>query len=480
MRRLLLLLLASIIGLVGLVQIAPDPVEGPEFGDSDISEGDGAVASPSVWYCPWVEAGDVVDTDLLVASDVTVDVGMTLLDPISNTDPTEFVFNMVGPGATGIDVGNIARRGESPATVEVSDGPAAVASLQRSDAFLAGDRCTVSVPKVWYLTGGSTKTGTFTEIRLFNPFADNAEVTITAYSEFNLDLIADLEGIDVAGRSWTTIDLEPFLPFRDEMAFTIEASSGLVIPSIIRSDDRGEAMWPGTAPSQTWEFPIVTPGQLEPFVAVMSAGDDDITVTVDIVTETGTITAAREIVIDSSAPALIPLADIAAPPFGVRLRASRPIAASVLAVVPSGDNDEAGEGEGGEGLETTTTVVDETTTSTTPIVESEFIRGLAGMVGATAPSTKWVVPLDTLLDATTTLWIMNTTGELATVNVQPLSEGDLPISSLTIEPGTTIGFAVDVGIGTFGYSVESDTPVSVAWEIVGDRGVALVAGIAAQ
>jgi hypothetical protein len=333
----------------------------------------------------------------------------------------------------------------------------------------------VSVPKIWYLTGGSTKTGTFTEIRLFNPFADNAEVSITAYSEFNQDLIADLEGIDVAGRSWTTIDLEPYLPFRDELAFTIETSAGLVIPSLIRSDDRGVATWPGTAPSQTWDFPIVTPGALEPFIAVMSAGDDEITVTVDIVTEEGTIRGAREIVIDSQAPALIPLGDLAAPPFGAHVRASAPIAASVLAVVPTGD---AGDiGEGGDGPDTTDP--NGTTTTLVP-TEAVFIRGMAGMVGAVSPSTSWVVPVDTLLDSETTLWIMNATGEAATVTIQPLSEGDLPVTTVTIEPGTIFGFAVDVGIGTFGFSVMSDGLVSAAWEITGDRGVALVGGIAVQ
>ena len=479
MRRLLLLLVASVLGVVGLIQTAPNAATGPDFGDVDFGDsGDAAVASPSAWYCPWVEAGDVVDSDLIVASDVTVDVDMTLLDPISNTEPTEFNFNMVGPGATGIDVGNVARRGESPSTVEVSDGPASVASLQRSDSFLSGDRCTVSATKVWYLTGGSTKTGTFTEIRLFNPFADNAEVTITAYSEFNQDLIAELENIDVGGRSWTTIDLEPFLPFRDELAFTVESNSGLVIPALIRTDERGQAMWPGTAPSQTWDFPIVTPGQLEPFIAVMSAGDDDITVTVDVVTETGTIVGAREIVIEDSAPALIPLSDIAAPPFGVRVRASSPIAASVLAVVPTGGGDE-GDGEGGEGVDTTTTVPDETST-TAPPTEAEFIRGLAGMVGAVSPSSKWVVPVDTQLDSTTTLWIMNTTPDTATVSIRPLSEGDTPVTVVAVEPGTTFGFPVETGIGVFGFSIESDAAVSVAWEIVGPRGVALVAGIAAQ
>jgi hypothetical protein len=476
MRAALLLILAAAVGYVGFIQVAPVPESGPEFGEVGITEPEGAVASPSVWYCPWVEAGDVIDTSLLISSEVTIDVDMTLLDPIANTDPTEFSFNLFGPGGTRIDAGNIVRRGESPTVVEVSDGPAAVASLQRADALVAGDRCTVSVPKVWYLTGGSTKTGTFTEIRLFNPFADNAEVSITAYSEFNLDLVAEFDDIDVAGRSWTTIDMEPFLPFRDELAFTIESSTGLVIPALVRSDERGEAMWPGTAPSQTWDFPVVAAGGLEPFLAVMSAGGDGITVTVDVVTETGTVFGAREITIDASAPALIPLADIAAPPFGVRVRASGPIAASSFAVVPTGLADGGEAGEGGEG-EITTTTSDESPT-TTVATEQEFMRGLAGTVGATSTSSKWIVPLDTLLESETTLWVMNNTDGPAMVSLLPLAETELPAIEITVEPGTVVGVPVDVGVGTFGFTVTADRSVSVAWDITGPRGVAIVAGIA--
>jgi hypothetical protein len=423
-----------------------------------------------------VEAGDVIDTAVLISSEPTIDIDMTLLDPISNADPTVFAFDMFGPGGTRIDVGNIVRRGESPTVVEVSDGPAGVASLQRADSLVAGDRCTVSVPKVWYLTGGSTKTGTFTEIRLFNPFADNAEVSITAYSEFNLDLVAEFDDIDVAGRSWTTIDMEPFLPFRDELAFTIESSAGLVIPALIRSDERGEAMWPGTAPSETWDFPIIAAGGLEPFLAIMSAGGDDITVTVDVVTETGTVVGAREITIDASAPALIALGDIAAPPFGIRIRATGPIAASSFAVVPGEATDGGEGGEGGEGEITTTTSDDSSTT--TVVTEKDFLRGLAGTVGARSTSMSWIVPLDTILDSETTLWVMNNTDGPALVSLLPLSETELPEIEITVEPGTIVGVPVDVGVGIFGFTVMSDRSVSVAWDITGPHGVAIVSGIA--
>lgn len=477
MRRIILLAIAGVLGFFGLVQVAPTAEEGPNFGTVEVAIPDGAVASPSVWYCPWVEAGDIVDSDVIVATEPDVDVNVTLLDPLANAEPTSAAFHLIGPGATALATGEALRVGESPAIVEISNGPATAAAMEFADAFIASDQCIVSVPKIWYLTGGSTKTGTITRLRLFNPFADNAEVTVTAYSEFNLDLVAELDGFDVAGRSWATIDIETYLPFRDELAFTVTSNQGLVIPALVRSDDRGEAWWPGVAPAETWEFPIVTAGDLAPSIAVMSAGDDEIVVSVDIVTEEGTVRNAREIVVDSSAPGLIPLSDLAAPPFGVRLRATAPIAASAVATVPQDDV------EGGDGSvadETTTTTVDEST-STTEVTEEDFVTGLAGTVGSARASSSWIVPVDTVPGSETTLWIMNSGVDPVSVTYSQLGEVEYTLADTIEVPGESIlGIPVDVGIGIYGYGVVADRPVSVAWEISGKQGVALTAGVPSQ
>lgn len=476
MRRTILLIIAGVLGFLGLVQVAPVAEEGPSFGTVDVAIPDGAVASPSVWYCPWVEAGDIVDSDVIVATEPDVDVNVTLLDPLANADPTSAEFRLVGPGAAVFSTGDALRVGESPAIVEISNGPATASAMEFADAFIASDQCVVSVPKIWYLTGGSTKTGTITRLRLFNPFADNAEVTVTAYSEFNLDLVAELDGFDVAGRSWTTIDFETYLPFRDELALTVTSNQGLVIPALVRSDDRGEAWWPGVAPAETWEFPIVTAGELAPSIAVMSAGDDEIIVSVDIVTEEGTVRNAREIVVDSSAPGLIPLSDLAAPPFGVRLRATAPIAASALATVPEADV------EGGDGAvpDETTTTVDEST-STTDVTEEAFITGLAGTVGSSRASSSWIVPVDTVPGSETTLWIMNAGVDPVSVTYSQLGEVEYTFTeTIEIPAESIVGIPVDVGIGIYGYGVESDRPVSAAWQIVGKQGVALAAGVPTQ
>ena len=57
-------------------------------------------------------------------------------------------------------------------------------------------------------------------------------------------------------------------------------------------------------------------------------------------------------------------------------------------------------------------------------------------------------------------------------------EIEIDAFEITVEPGTIAGVPVDVGVGTFGFTVTSDRSISVAWDITGPQGVAFVAGIA--
>jgi hypothetical protein len=475
MKRIVLIVFAVVAVLAGVVVSGPvaDPV--PDFEIAEADQTDEAEANPTVWYCPWIAASDILDSTISVATEAEASIAMTLLDPLSNADPTVFNFDLQSDSATGIDTGILLREGESPSIVEITNGPASAASLQTADGFVSADKCTVSVPSEWYLPGGSTKTGSFTQLRLFNPFADNAEVEITAHSEFNLDLIPDLSQIDVAGRSWTTIDFEPYLPFRDELSIKVTSTAGLVIPVMVRTDEHGEATWNGSSPSQTWEFPVVSPGKLTPSIALVTAGDDDVTVTFDIVTETGIIVDAREITLDSTAPALVSVEDLALAPFGVRVRATAPIVATVVASVLDASE---GDGEGSLDDATPSTTVGET--DTTAATEEDFARGLAGTTGIPELSASWIIPIETLPGSQTTLWMMNSGVDAATVTVVALSEDEfLSQETMQIAPGTIVSIPVDQGVGVFGYRLDSDVPISAAWEIVGDKGVALVAGVPA-
>ncbi|MEN8239396.1 MAG: hypothetical protein ABFR53_09370, partial [Actinomycetota bacterium] len=176
-----------------------------------------------------------------------------------------------------------------------------------------------------------------------------------------------------------------------------------------------------------------------------------------------------------TAPALIPLEDLAAAPYGVRVKATAPIVATVVASVPDAQYED-GEGSLEDAAPTTTLGESDTTVAT----EEEFVRGLAGTTGIPELATSWIVPLETLPGSETTLWMMNSGVDAATVGVVALSEDEFVTQeTVQIAPGTVVPIPVPNGIGVFGYRLTSDVPISAAWEIVGDRGVALAAGITA-
>lgn len=482
MRRMLALVIAGVLSVLAWSAVSAETTTIPEFGSTLPPDPDGAVGKSSVWYCAWVDSGAIRDSSYELASIVDVESIVTLPSPIPNEGPDTLTISIDGPGARSLDTAAIVRRGEAPGIVEFSDGPATASALVWSDALVTGDRCVVSVPKQWHLTGGTTREGAFTSLRLFNPFPDNAKVSVAAYSEFGSEPLASLALFDVPGRSWRTINLTQTIPFLDDLALTVSTDPGLVIPTLVLADEFGEGSWPGTGLSTVWEFPSAAIPEIPAVVSLANTSGRDIDVTVDIVTPDGTIVDASQITVPAGVPVRVSLNDLALAPFGVIVNASAPIAAAVqtsaLFAEPVEEElggeeeapppDDAGETQGGEeGEEPPAEVV---------------VDGVAGTIGLPTPATRWLVPgVGGVPETLGTLWILNSSGDVSTVTILPLGPGVPAPEKLRVEPGTVGSFTPPWGPGVVpGYLVEGSEPVTVAWSGSGPRGVVLVAGVPAE
>jgi len=476
MRRILALIVAAGLGVAAFTMVEPAQPVAPEFGTTLPPEPDGAGGDPSVWYCSWVDSGALRDSSYDTAALIDVAALVTLPSPIPNEDADVLAFDVPGPAAVSVDTATVVRRGEAPGFVEFDDGPATASSVVWGDNVLTGDRCVASVPKIWHLSGGTTAEGFFSSLRLFNPFPENAKVSVNAVSEFGAEPLPELSGFDIGGRSWVTIDLTRVIPFLDQVSFTVETEQGLVIPSLVLANESDEASWPGTSQATTWDFPIAADGNLDPSLVVTNTGSAETIVAIDVFSLDGPIIDAFETVVPPVTPVRIALGDLAAPPFGVRVRSSAPVSAAVEAREPLPDP----EVPPPEDAETTTTLAegDEIVEDEVPVV----ITGLAGTVGSVEPSARWLVPgVGLTPDTTATIWIMNTGPDAATVTVTDLS-GDGPLLSekRLVEGGSLVGIPLATGDrpGVEGYLIESSEPISVAWSIAGERGVAFLAGVA--
>ena len=102
---------------------------------------------------------------------------------------------------------------------------------------------------------------------------------------------------------------------------------------------------------------------------------------------------------------------------------------------------------------------------------------IAGTIGISSPATKWLLPgLRAVVGTESTVWLLNTGAETATVTLQPLGVRDLVASKQSVAPGTVLGVPLGYDVTVGGYYVESTAPISVSWSAESGTGVMFVTG----
>jgi hypothetical protein len=466
MRRILGLAVVAAVVAGAAVLPAPDPAGGPEFTGAAPPAPEVA-ATASTWYCTWVDSGDVRDSDYVMAAVPEVTALVTLPSPIPNEVADVRDFRIAGPGARLLDVDDLVRIGPAPGFVEFDDGPAAAAVAVTSESALSGDQCTRSISKVWYLPGLTTRAGRTATLRLFNPFREPAKASVSGVSEFGAVPLPELSPVDVAGRSWVDVTLNPSIPFFDDLVLIIESEQGTVIPAAALSiEDGDEASWPASGLSATWEFPVVRTGGLSPDLVVANPGVEPITVDIDVFSLDGPTPLATTIEVFPEAPTRLPLEDLADGPFGIRLTASAPVAAAVVAEDPVPEPTEGEEGSEEE--------------------ETPVIR-LAGTIGARQPASRWLLPAagdapdsGEAQDARASIWIMNANPEAVTITLQPLGSRSYEAEKLRVEPGTLARINLPRETGAVAHLIDGSLPISASVTLVAERGIAYIAGVAVE
>jgi hypothetical protein len=486
MRRVIAIIIVVLAGTLALSQTGPIDPTPPDFGTLPPEAG-AVTGDPSAWYCSWVAAGALRDSTFALASLIDVTASITLPNPNPTEEPDVDDVRLRGPGARSLDAGEIARRGMSPGVVEFDDGPAVATTATWSDEILTGDRCVVSVPKEWQMVGGITADGFTLELQLFNPFAEPAKVSVEAISEFGRSPLAGFESFDVPGRSWVTEDLSRLIPFLDIVTLTVRSESGIVIPSFVLNTETDEASWPGIGQSTTWDFPVTSLPGLDPTLVVSNTGSVGATVTIDLFTKDGPLLDIDGRIVSPLEPLRIHLADLAEPPFAVRVNSNAPIGA-VIQAAPEGTFPRADAvlSEDDSAVTDTTVGTDESTDTTTDTtadgeaIEPTIYDGVAAMPGNAEPLTRWLVPgLGVVPGADTSIWILNPSGEDATAIIKPLGVSERTPIEIVIPAGTFVEVPV-APISETGNSamlVEADVPISVAVSLAGAQGVAFIGGV---
>lgn len=459
MKRLIVLIVAAATVYAGAVLPEPEAPSGPDFTGPQERESV-ALATASVWYCTWAASGALRDSTVMIAANTPVSASLTLPQQIVGEPPDTDEVDLDTAGAVAVDVGQIVRRGDTPLFVEFDDGPAAVAVVVESDELLTGDACVARIPKVWELPGGTTREGRTLTLRLFNPFPELAKVTVDGSSESGETGLVDLQSIDVEGRTWQDIRLDELVRLLDDVSLTVSTSEGFVIPSLVVAGSGDEASWPGVAPAVYWEFPVATTSSdFAPSLMLSNTGSSAVTAVIDVYTRDGLSEAAREVVVDPSIPRRVDLSDLADGAMGIRVRASGPVSAVVLAeeapiaiAVTEEDGELADDGDGAGDR-------------------------IAGTIGVSSPATSWLLPgLQSVVDGAATVWLLNTGSAPATVILQPLGSEAMPTSKQSVPAGSLLGVPLGYDASVGGYFIEASAPISVAWSVEAPKGIMFISG----
>ena len=273
------------------------------------------------FHCPWSLANDRNDSSYALMT--AVDTQFSMSHP-ENGSIDEGESGSAPLGAA-ISVDNVRVLGVSNAIVEFVDGPAAAAVVTIGEDGLAGDICPSNLPAVWHVSGGSTREGETLSLRLFNPFADDARVNLSAVSELGPEANDSFQSVSVPARSTRTFSLEVELPGREALSVFVEQLEGSVIPVMVQSTGTDLAMWPGTRHSEVWEFPLAAEGGLETELILTNTAPIDVTYSIEIFDETATVLSGETGTISGPGQARVPLVDVGAEVFGLRITARRPL-----------------------------------------------------------------------------------------------------------------------------------------------------------
>ena len=430
MKRILTILLAAALGTLAWALPAPEVQE----VTTTTAAAAVTVSSPST--CPYAFSDGAVDTFFVAQSDNDAELRFTF--PVAGEVRETVEEPQIGPAAAGLSLASVLNQGISPAVVEFSSRPSAAGVVESGQGLIAADVCPAASSKIWHLPGGSTLEGQTLRLVLFNPYSEDARAGITVASEAGFEPVPELESVTVTGRTWKVIDIGELLPLRESISVTIDMKQGVVTPAMVLGEGTDEAIWTNVGQAEQWDFPVANVGGLTPRLALSNDGTSPVDFEIDGYSSSGADVALMAGSLEARSHTQIDVSGLAEGVFGLRVRASGPVAATLIA---------------------------------------DDGQRVAAMAGITTPATRWMLP-GFGLGGTSTLWIMNPGAETTTVTYRLMDAGGAlgEVEKVAVLPGR-VAAVPTAPIGASALIVEAGQPVSVAWTTEREGAISLAGGV---
>jgi hypothetical protein len=232
------------------------------------------------------------------------------------------------PDAAGLIVG-------AGVVVEVFGGRSVVEHAIGSDVDFAIGPCARRAERDWYFASGTTERGAEENAALFNPFADDAIVSLTFATDAGLMAPADLQSLVVPRRSRVTVPVGNFVRRQAQVALHVHVQTGRIVAersltfTAENETRRGLTLSLGaTSPASSWSLPGVVSAELGASRAVIVANFDPSATEVEVVPRfEGRATASPQMLpVGGRSVAIVDLGfwGSADGPFAVDVRTTRP------------------------------------------------------------------------------------------------------------------------------------------------------------
>lgn len=279
------------------------------------------------------------------------------------------------------------------------------------------------------LPGGVTTEGEAFEIRLANPFAGSASVSLLAASEVGTESDPSLDEVVVPPRGVVTVDLAELLRGRLGMSVAVTTTEGRVVASAVQAGGGDTATWQAVVPALDWYVPVPRPAEVETSLVLAAPGPAEVAYQLDVYGPDGVEEAAVEGVVPARGHLVVPTSDLPDGTRAVRVVAAAPVGATLR-------------------------------------LQGEGVRAV--MPGVTAPQPGWVLPGAGLLGDTRVLVFNPSTADV-TAQISS-ADGSETMETRSFPAGSLTG--VTVPAGTTGLRIDADGDLAVSWFSRGANGIA--------
>lgn len=368
-------------------------------------------------------------------SDGKLTIGSTLIAParitVGNagsilTDQSVLVDEA---GGAAVQFNELTIGGSAGAFVEFGMTGAAAATVSRGESGVTAVSCPSLIRTTSLITGGSTRNAEPLELILINPYGSDAVVSVESSSEIGADSAEELSSVVVPARSTVTRDLSTLLPLRNRLSLAITPIRGLVHAFVEGSGGGDRVIIEHVDPRSEWVTPVPRFDGQQAFLVISTHSPVEVAVRVDGWSDGVLLEGVFSEVIPPRGQIEIPLSELEIPLDVAQILADGPVG---VAMVIEGDAGRAVSPANAE-------------------PQAEWLMPGPGSAGSVA----WVgVPGES--DAIVEFLSLSDGGQSFTV--------DAPAGSLT---------AVPLDGQVIGYSLRSDSPITVLWSVSDDTGLGL-------